>query len=98
MSKFRKLSVSSFKGDKGWKLRETYNDLVKDIEKYVHFFVLKPKTVCSTITYYETTCLVVLYTSLYQTALHCTALHGTALHCTALHCTALQRSAAQRSA
>ena len=76
MSKFRKLSVSSFKGDKGWKLRETYNDLVKDIEKYVHFFVLKPKTVCSTITYYETTCLVVL--------LHCTALCCTALHCTAL--------------
>ena len=37
MSKFRKLSVSSFKGDKGWKLRETYNDLVKDIEKYVYF-------------------------------------------------------------
>ena len=34
MSKFRKLSISSFKGDKGWKLRDTYSDLVKDIERY----------------------------------------------------------------
>lgn len=40
MSKFRKLSVSSFKGDNGWKLRDTYNDLIKDIERYSRFFCI----------------------------------------------------------
>ena len=44
MSKFRKLSISSFKGDKGWKLRDTYSDLVKDIERYCF-----PKIFCYTV-------------------------------------------------
>ena len=35
MSKLRKLSVASFKGDKGWKVRDTYTDLVKEIERYI---------------------------------------------------------------
>ena len=33
MSKFRQLSISSFKGDKGWKMRDVYTDLLKAIER-----------------------------------------------------------------
>ena len=33
MTRLHRVSPASLKGDEGWRLRDTYADLIKDIEK-----------------------------------------------------------------
>jgi len=34
MSRLHRVSPASLKGDDGWRLRDTYSDLIKDIERF----------------------------------------------------------------
>ena len=38
MSRLNRVSPASLKGDDGWRLRDAYSDLIKDIEKYLYYF------------------------------------------------------------
>ena len=40
MSRLHRVSPASLKGDDGWRLRDTYSDLIKDIERFESVFFI----------------------------------------------------------
>ena len=47
MSRLHRVSPASLKGDDGWRLRDTYSDLIKDIERYGQLDILLFLSLCS---------------------------------------------------